>query len=89
MRIDVRFLDADETRCEITLTPHWIARLFGARIRRGEAAKMFQKATEKPVWVWTRTEQHVDDNFHLRTGPITRAIECTPVCPLPAAKTQR
>lgn len=76
MRIDVRFLDKAETRCEITLTPGWIGRLFGRRPRRGVATRYLSKA-----WRWERTDNEVG-------AAITREIECTAIEPLPGAKVQ-
>ncbi len=81
MRIDVRHIDAEHV--EITLTPNWVARLFGARARRGIAVQRrhhtWHRGTyQPPAWWWKATEVHVGTR-------IEEHIECVPIGELPRA----
>jgi hypothetical protein len=84
--------------CEITLTPSWWSRLWGAQVRRGGAIRVkveirygdgvpiFVSTGGVPMWVWRTTHKHVDDNFKGNSGPITDEISCSSVGAPPIAK---
>ena len=81
MKVDVRHIDL--TRVEITLTPSWFARLFGARARRGLAVQRrhhtWHRGAYQPLaWWWEATETHVGTD-------IEGYIECAPIEALPRA----
>lgn len=72
MKIRVRHID-DET-VEVTLTPGWVGRLFGAKPRRGIAIR-----NASATWVWKTTREPVP-------SAVKREIECTTVEDVPSAR---
>jgi hypothetical protein len=85
MRISVVFITDDKTKAEITIEPSWLARVFGARARRGVALKlMVDGYRARKDWFWETTGRQVDTDFSGRA--ITRALETMPIEELPPAK---
>lgn len=90
----------DDNTAEVTLRPGWLARLFGARDRRGIAMRVRVKieygkwsiVDSEPGpyrWLWKTTCLPVDDNIDNVHGPITAAISCTPVEDIPPVRVEK
>lgn len=74
MKIHVEFHDEARTKARILIVPGWVGRLFGARAKTGEAARMGYHHE----WAWTSTSNSVGSR-------IVRALELQEVVPLPVA----
>lgn len=82
MKIRIRMVN--DTECEVTLTPSWIARLFGAETRRGTALYGMMRYTIGKMkgqeggfaWCWKTTGREVEPW-------VREAIELAPVEDLP------
>ena len=72
MKVHVEFLNDEHTKARITLVPGWLGRLFGAKTRTGEAARMGYHRE----WAWTSTSRNVG-------RAIVRELELQEVADLP------
>jgi hypothetical protein len=88
MTIHVRHIDDDTV--EVTLTPSWLGRAFGAKLRRGIVVRDecvgyncgSNETCRRQHWWWKATEVEVPH-------AIEREIECTTVEDLPRAEARR
>lgn len=79
MKVLVEFLTEDKRQARITVVPGWLARLFGAQPRTGDAMRMGYH----DEWCWISTSRNIDADFV--NSPIRKALELQPIVPLPLA----